>query len=321
MAQKMRHDSTVFLTTYLLQCRLLAFCILVCSLGLTSCATTSSKPAPVIEQPTSSQGDKESDTSKSSSFTLAQHKKNLSTHLYEVVKGDTLYSIGKKLGIPHQKIAQTNNIENNAIYVGQVLTISAENDQINQNDSSNVVIQPIKSTEMPIATETKPVKVDGASHSDYPKATENVSTQDAKPSDTTSKDNGTIDIDAIQDQNIEWRWPAKGKITAEYNKDMNKGIDIAGNVGQAIFAAGAGKVIYSGMDIRGYGKLVIIKHNRNFLSVYAHQGNILVKEGQFVTSNEKISEIGRDNTSTNKLHFEIRKNGKTVDPKEYLPNS
>ncbi|MEI8119101.1 MAG: peptidoglycan DD-metalloendopeptidase family protein, partial [Methylophilaceae bacterium] len=95
-------------------------------------------------------------------------------------------------------------------------------------------------------------------------------------------------------------------------------IDIAGSAGQAINAAAGGKVIYSGSDLRGYGKLVIIKHNANYLSVYAHNSNLLVKEGQQVVSGQKIAEMGSSDSDKVKLHFEIRKLGKSVDPSKYL---
>ena len=117
---------------------------------------------------------------------------------------------------------------------------------------------------------------------------------------------------------LNWAWPTKGKVIANFNDAGNKGIDIAGKVGQAIQAAGAGKVIYSGSDLRGYGKLVIIKHSATYLSVYAHNSLILVKEGQQVTSGQKIAEMGDTDSNTVKLHFEIRQQGKSVDPMKFL---
>lgn len=120
---------------------------------------------------------------------------------------------------------------------------------------------------------------------------------------------------------IDWAWPTKGKVTGYFNESSNKGIDIAGASGQIINAASAGKVIYSGSDLRGYGKLVIIKHNNNYLSVYAHNSQINVKEGQQVTRGQKIAEMGSTDSESVKLHFEIRHQGKSVDPNKYLPNN
>lgn len=121
--------------------------------------------------------------------------------------------------------------------------------------------------------------------------------------------------------NLGWAWPTKGKVIASFNDAGNKGIDIAGSMGQAIVATAPGKVIYSGSDLRGYGKLVIIKHNATYLSVYAHNSQILVKEGQQVSRGQKIAEMGNTDSSTVKLHFEIRQQGKSVDPAKFLASN
>lgn len=117
---------------------------------------------------------------------------------------------------------------------------------------------------------------------------------------------------------ITWSWPTKGKVISGFNDGGNKGIDIAGTKGQTIVAAAPGKVIYSGSDLRGYGKLVIIKHNNTYLSVYANNSNIVVKEGQQVSAGQKIAEMGDTDSNVVKLHFEIRQQGKSVDPAKFL---
>ncbi|MEO6118290.1 MAG: peptidoglycan DD-metalloendopeptidase family protein [Methylotenera sp.] len=127
--------------------------------------------------------------------------------------------------------------------------------------------------------------------------------------------------DSTSPDDIDWAWPTKGKITANFNEGGGKGMDIAGTTGQTIIAAAAGKVIYSGSDLRGYGKLVIIKHNASYLSVYAHNSQIVVKEGQQVNRGQKIAEMGNTDSNTVKLHFEIRRQGKSVDPSKYLTNN
>lgn len=117
----------------------------------------------------------------------------------------------------------------------------------------------------------------------------------------------------------EWLWPAQGKVIKGFSDTGSaRGIDIAGTMGQPVVAAGPGKVIYSGADLRGYGKLVIIKHDSAFLSVYAHNSKILVKEGQQVAKGQKIAEMGNTDTDQVKLHFEIRQQGKSVDPMNFL---
>jgi lipoprotein NlpD len=117
---------------------------------------------------------------------------------------------------------------------------------------------------------------------------------------------------------IEWIWPTKGAVLEEFSEGT-KGIDISGTLGQAVNASAAGKVVYSGGGLRGYGKLIIIKHNSTYLSAYAHNNKLLVKEGQTVSKGQKIAEMGSTDSSLVKLHFEIRKNGKPVDPLKHLP--
>ena len=117
-----------------------------------------------------------------------------------------------------------------------------------------------------------------------------------------------------------WIWPASGKIVAGFSESANlKGIDIAGKPGQPVVASAAGKVVYAGTGLRGYGKLVIVKHNNTFLSAYAHNREILVKEGQQVAKGQKIAEMGDTDADQVKLHFEIRRLGKPVDPAKFLP--
>jgi len=121
-------------------------------------------------------------------------------------------------------------------------------------------------------------------------------------------------------EKIDWVWPTAGKVIAGFSETANlKGIDIAGKAGQAVVASAPGKVVYAGTGLRGYGKLIIVKHNATYLSAYAHNREILVKEGQAVTRGQKIAEMGDTDASGVKLHFEIRRLGKPMDPLRYLP--
>ena len=124
-------------------------------------------------------------------------------------------------------------------------------------------------------------------------------------------------------RNVSWQWPIEGKVIARFNKDKNhtKGIVIAGSEGQAVQASSAGKVVYSGNGLISYGNLIIIKHSRSYLSAYAHNKKLLVKEGETIKAGQKIAELGKTGVEKPKLHFEIRKNGKPVDPLSYLPRS
>jgi len=162
---------------------------------------------------------------------------------------------------------------------------------------------PVTTTAPTPATATAPQQV-----SPQP-ATEPAKTEEIKPPTTTATSAG-----------ITWSWPTRGELLSGFNEGGNaKGIDIGGSAGQSILAAAPGKVIYSGSDLRGYGRLVIVKHNDEFLSVYAHNSKILVKEGQAVARGQKIAEMGNTDADRVKLHFEIRRQGKSVNPADFLP--
>jgi len=121
------------------------------------------------------------------------------------------------------------------------------------------------------------------------------------------------------EEEVEWIWPSHGKIIGTFSEGASKGVDIAGKPGDPVLAAGEGKVVYSGTGLRGYGKLVIVKHNNTYLSAYAHNQNVLVKEGQSVSKGQKIAEMGNTDADQVKLHFEVRRQGKPVDPLKFLP--
>jgi lipoprotein NlpD len=123
--------------------------------------------------------------------------------------------------------------------------------------------------------------------------------------------------EVVAEPGIRLSSPAKGKVTSEFN-ETNKGIDIAGKVGESILAASDGKVVYAGNSLRGYGNLVIVKHDNTYLTAYAHNSKLLVKEGDSVRKGQKIAEMGDTDTNSPKLHFELRVNGKPVNPTPYL---
>ena len=127
-------------------------------------------------------------------------------------------------------------------------------------------------------------------------------------------------VPEVDDDKLDWTWPVTGKIVSGFSETANlKGIDIAGKLGQPVVAGAAGKVVYAGTGLRGYGKLIIVKHNSTFLSAYAHNKDILVKEGQQVAKGQQIAEMGSTDADQVKLHFEIRRLGKPVDPMKFLP--
>jgi lipoprotein NlpD len=118
---------------------------------------------------------------------------------------------------------------------------------------------------------------------------------------------------------IEWIWPHNGKLLATFVEGSSKGLDIAGNPGDPVLASAPGKIVYAGVGLRGYGKLVIVRHNAEFLSAYAHNSAILVKEGDTVARRQKIAEVGSTDADSPRLHFEIRRQGKPTDPLKFLP--
>ncbi|PCJ31209.1 MAG: peptidase M23 [Gammaproteobacteria bacterium] len=139
----------------------------------------------------------------------------------------------------------------------------------------------------------------------------------------TKKTTKTVKKSLPSNQALAWRWPTKGKVISKYSQKAagRKGIDIAGTSGQHVIAAAKGKVVYSGSGLPRYGNLLIIKHNDTYLSAYAHNKVLLVKEGQWVKAGQKVALLGQTGTQRNQLHFEIRRNGKPVDPLKFLPKS
>lgn len=141
---------------------------------------------------------------------------------------------------------------------------------------------------------------------------------------TTAKKTTKVKKDTYaysSNKSLKWRWPTKGKVISTFSKSAagRKGIDISGRSGEKVIAAASGKVVYSGSGLPRYGNLIIIKHNESYLSAYAHNKRLLVKEGQVVNGGERIALLGRTGTQRDQLHFEIRRNGKPVDPLRFLP--
>jgi lipoprotein NlpD len=199
------------------------------------------------------------------------------------------------------------------VVTAPVIIVIAEPKALREVYSDEAFKKPLPVASKPVVENTTVAKADPATPVVItPKVTTTPETPtEQKPEVKTPESTG----------DLAWAWPTRGKVIANFNEGSNKGIDIAGSLGQPISAAAPGKVIYSGSDLRGYGKLVIIKHNANFLSVYAHNSAILVKEGQTIARGQKIAEMGNTDSNNVKLHFEIRQQGKSVDPNKYLQAS
>ena len=247
------------------------------------------------------------------------------TTLYTVKPGDTLYSIAKTNGVALRDVAAWNNIDDpSSIHVGQQLRLTPPDPVVVTEPATAPVTPPPAAVEIypiditpPIADtsiKTQPLG-QRVPYSEQAYAAMSKSTVVAKPDVKPEIKAETPRADG----EVDWAWPTEGKVIANFNDGSNKGIVISGKRGQPVLASAGGRVIFSGTGIRGLGKLVVIRHNRSYLSVYAHNDTLLVKEGQTVNKGQRIAEMGNSDADQVKLHFEIRRQGKPVDPAKLLP--
>jgi len=269
---------------------------------------------------------------------------------YVVKAGDTLYRIAMQFGRSYREIVEWNNLPSaNEIRVGQVLSIAppgsagstpaAGGAVLGQIEAGRVEVKPIG---LPGAAPAAPTVISGSGQN---AATKNAPLGEKRPySDANYADmqkgpvvsgpaiasptaapaaavaSGTPVAQVNTPPSVQgWIWPTNGAIGSNFAQNK-KGIDIRGDSGQPVLAANAGKVVYAGTGIHGFGNLIIVKHSPELLSAYAHNRVILVKEGQNVTRGQKIAEMGNTDADRVMLHFEIRANGKPVDPMAYLPS-
>jgi lipoprotein NlpD len=204
---------------------------------------------------------------------------------YTVQRGDTLTRIALDHGHSWRDLASWNSLPNaHLIEVGQVLRVASPTATV---EASGVVVQPMGGG-AEVATAAKPA---------------------AAPTPAPS----------ANDEGLGFSWPASGSVIGGFDEAKNKGLDIGGKAGDPVQAAADGQVVYAGAGLRGYGNLIILKHNNTFLTAYAHNQALLVKEDQKVRKGQKIAEMGKTDADRVKLHFEIRRQGKPVDPAKYLP--
>ncbi|MDF3009317.1 MAG: peptidase [Burkholderiales bacterium] len=238
---------------------------------------------------------------------------------YVVKRGDTLYSIALDHGADYREVAQWNGLDDaTKINVGQLLRVQPPQDRRTEVGAARVP-GPIESRPIdavPQAQAQGQGQGDGAARTE-PKA---VRLPYSKENAALVSREGAAEAkgDARADTGG-FVWPAKGKVIAGFSEPRSKGIDIDGKAGDPVVAAAAGRVTYIGTGIPGLGKLVVIKHDNGFITVYAHNREILVKEHQAVARGEKIAELGATDADRPKLHFQIRKGSAPVDPMRYLP--
>ena len=225
---------------------------------------------------------------------------------YTVKAGDTLIRIGLENGQGWKDIARWNNLDNaNLIEVGQVLrVVPPAPTAAAAATETGVVTRPVTSSAVVPASAASTPKPAASAAAAMPAP---IPAPTSAPAAATSEDD------------VPFIWPASGTLLAGFDEARNKGYDISGKAGDPVLAAADGRVVYAGAGLRGYGNLVILKHNNTFLTAYAHNQALLVKEDQTVRRGQKIAEMGRTDADRVKLHFEIRRQGKPVDPVRYLP--
>jgi len=269
----------------------------------------------------------------------------LAHRLLPVKRGDTLYSIALDHGADPRDLVQWNRIDNpSRLQVGQVLRVAPPEGQPAvqvgaARGSGAIDARPLESRPLESKPVPPPVAASGVTKSEpkalrLPYSSENLAMlQKSEPSPPVAPaarpeqkpepaaQPPKAAAEPREADGVEFIWPARGKLLTGFSEPANKGVDIAGKPGDPVVAAASGRVIYIGTGIRGYGKLIVIKHDNNFNSVYAHNREILVKQDQAVARGQKIAELGDTDADSPKLHFEIRKSGKPVDPVKYLPPS
>ena len=214
---------------------------------------------------------------------------------YTIKPGDTLIKVGLEHGQSWKDIARWSNLDNpNVIEVGQVVRVVPPGRDVASSSSSSS------------GRGVAPVVVGSGS------TAASSTTPAPTPTPTTPAAKGADDVDFI--------WPASGSLIAGFDESRNKGYDISGKAGDPVIAAADGRVVYAGAGLRGYGNLIILKHNNTYLTAYAHNQSLLVKEDQSVKKGQKIAEMGSTDADRVKLHFEVRRQGKPVDPSRYLPS-
>ena len=237
---------------------------------------------------------------------------------YKVKRGDTLYAIAFRLGLDFRDLAARNGIQAPyTISVGQVLTTSQLPVAASSKASERSAAERRGSSKATTSKPKRPVPATKAASKTVSKAT-STQTKVAKKSQTSRRASATQAV-ATSRPVSRWQWPATGKVVRTFAANVHKGIDIAGGRGDPITATAGGKVVYAGAGVTGYGSLIIVKHNETYLSAYGHNERLLVSEGNVVKVGQQIATMGSSGTNSVKLHFELRRLGKPVDPLTLLP--
>lgn len=239
---------------------------------------------------------------------------------YTIKPGDTLIRVGLDQGQNWRDIAKWNNIDNpNLIEVGQVIRVlppGSEPPVMGTRPVTTAKVEPKPLDGKPAAAGATPTPTAAPAAAAAGSAVA-ASTSASAPAMTPSAA-GAVTKDG--DDDVNWQWPANGAVVSQFDEGKTKGLAIAGRAGDPVVAAADGQAVYVGSAIRGYGNLIVIKHNSRYLTAYAHNQTLLVKEGQTVRRGQRIAEMGSTDADRVQLHFEIRRQGKPVDPAKLLPS-
>ena len=279
-------------------------------------ACSHNTPAPVFDLYSKNSS---SSSIKPTSYDNSKTKAALSATSYTVKPGDTLFSIAWYHARDVEELAQINKIKNNIIYPGQTLSLE-ENDNQPFFDPDNLILA-LNEEVLNNKNQQRQTTKKSLSRNNLIKSKQ-VKLASIEKKSSNHQSETVIRSRTIKNSNLNWIWPTNGKVVSRFSNRLNsnRGLDIAANKGQAVRASAPGKVVYEGSGLKGYGNLVIIKHDDNYLSAYAHNDKVYVSENEVVKAGQRIADIGNSGTQSPKLHFEIRYKGKPVDPLNYLPN-
>jgi lipoprotein NlpD len=271
----------------------------------TACSSAPQAPAPVVSVYTGK--------------TFKDFKANaVADESYKVSAGDTLYSIAFRAGKDYREIAEINQISAPyTLKVGRVIKLTSKKSQVKKTAELPQLSDTLK------APSKAPISSGTTSNIGEKKAVARSKNREYGRKQGNGFVNKTVtkNSQAYASKVNKWIWPAGGKLLTKFSsaEQGSKGIDIAGRAGEKVVASADGKVVYAGNALRGYGNLVIIKHTDDYLSAYAHNSKLLVKEKQWVKAGESVALMGNTDASRVQLHFEIRYRGKSIDPLKHLP--
>jgi lipoprotein NlpD len=274
--------------------------VLLVALG----ACSSQKPAPVVDR-SGAPGSARPPAVAGKPATAPREAKE---GVYTVQRGDTLYSVAMAFGVDVRELARWNGLPDaSALRVGQTLRVTPP------SEAAVATVTPVTPGG---STEVRPLPAPGGPVVAAPLPPSATAPAPTRPESAPA---AKPDVSPAPAPSMQWLWPTAGKVIDGFDAPRNKGIDIGGNEGDPVQAAADGEVVHVGSALRGYGNLVIIRHPGDYVTAYGHNRKILVSQGQQVRRGQQIAELGRTDSDRPKLHFEIRHQGKPLDPVKYLP--